>query len=185
MSDRNAPCPCGSGKKHKRCCLLLSQELKKKPRYKVDYKNLHEIINEHAHTAFGVLLDTLESEDLRLSASEKDFECCVLMMVHAWNISRMSKGFQHEVLPFIENENIRSVIQTGSNIYAEQSQLNNMITGFEITGFSDDAFQFLLEIKPLDKSWISERKQTAIDDINDSLEILAQATSRTVNSDCS
>lgn len=185
MSERNAPCPCGSGKKYKRCCLLLSQELKKQPRYKVDYKNLHEVINEHSHVAFDVLLETLESESLPLSACAQDFECCILMMVHAWNISRMSKGFRHGLLSFIKNENIRSVIHTGSNIYAERSQLKDMIVGFEITGFKDDAFQFSLETKALDKKWISDRKQTAIDDVNDSLDALVQKTMRTANSDCS
>ena len=29
-TDRNLPCPCGSGKKYKKCCLLKQKEQNKK-----------------------------------------------------------------------------------------------------------------------------------------------------------
>jgi len=32
---RNAPCPCGSGKKYKRCCLLKEQQLSWKSRFAI------------------------------------------------------------------------------------------------------------------------------------------------------
>ena len=46
MSDsppRNAPCPCGSGKKYKRCCQLLE----KKSTHNLDEENLLDLARKH------------------------------------------------------------------------------------------------------------------------------------------
>jgi hypothetical protein len=46
---RNDPCPCGSGKKYKKCCLNKDREnpMSFQPGSKIDIKELEELYNHH------------------------------------------------------------------------------------------------------------------------------------------
>ena len=43
-NNRNAPCPCGSGKKYKKCCLLKSNDTSKKTIEKLSLKERNKIL---------------------------------------------------------------------------------------------------------------------------------------------
>ncbi len=47
---QNSPCPCGSGKKYKRCCRNMKKEIS----IKEEYKNRHDIIIKEPHQIDGI-----------------------------------------------------------------------------------------------------------------------------------
>ena len=67
---RNAPCPCGSGKKYKKCCLLTQQEKKpssvKKQRFIPVFTDLDQLSNSVVDLIEQKKLDEAEAVSRRL-----------------------------------------------------------------------------------------------------------------------
>jgi Tfp pilus assembly protein PilF len=67
---RNAPCPCGSGKKYKKCCLSAQQEKRstsvKKPRFIPVFTELDQLSNSVVELIKQNKLDKAEAVSWRL-----------------------------------------------------------------------------------------------------------------------
>ena len=71
---RNAPCPCGSGKKYKRCCLSVQQ--KKRPVKKQRFVPVYTELDQLSNSVVGLIkqknLDEAEAVSRRLLAEYPD-----------------------------------------------------------------------------------------------------------------
>lgn len=74
MNLRNRPCPCGSGKKHKKCCGNVDGTLLLGRAQKVNSKLIAFLQVKHAE-GFSLYLWSMRGADYALEAAKKS--CCV------------------------------------------------------------------------------------------------------------
>jgi hypothetical protein len=171
VSERNAPCPCGSGLKFKKCCLKLSQSLKATKSGITESSELDVFISSEAHSLFDEFQDLLEEKESTRNLSVIEFEEALTLVMHIWNTSKMSAGYRNDLLKMTEKSKLDKVIKDGSKVYEKLFNFDEMIVGFEIHDFKYNAFDFTLERRKVDKSWIREHIDVAAEDINNCWEI--------------
>jgi hypothetical protein len=73
-AGRNDPCPCGSGRKYKRCCLPKNEELKKPARYNTESSDTTEHLTdlpiEEIKTRFAAASTHDERDSLGLALAQ-------------------------------------------------------------------------------------------------------------------
>jgi len=174
MSGRNAPCPCGSKKKFKRCCMLLSQSLKSEEHYFMGASDLKSFISAEAHSIFDEIQTIIEQKESSLELGSFEFEESLIAIMHVWNTSKMSAGYRKSLVDMIDHSQFKKVLNDGSNTYKKLSHFNEMIVGFEVHDFKNNGFDFTLETKKIDKDWILDHKEVAANDINNCWGVLSK-----------
>jgi len=105
MSERNAPCPCGSGKKYKKCCMLLSRAIKMDGVAVSSEKGLAYMMLNLAQQSLSKMKNNPDNKDKTYGVD--DLQILVNLSIDLWNISYLSASRIRDVLQCIDNDVFR------------------------------------------------------------------------------
>ena len=94
-TGRNAPCPCGSGKKYKKCCLRKDEEEQRQKamsEYEVNEETFDDLEEEEYEVGLGEAEDAWPSDDKSEGTGSNDFEfeaslCPDELIIYKWTSS--------------------------------------------------------------------------------------------------
>lgn len=172
MTARNALCPCGSGKKYKRCCLMLSSAIRSS-----------ELLNSGEEalriSILDIALRTLE--DIKQNPINKgkkydfkDFKVLLGLSVCLWNISFLASSRVSEILSYIESEHSRSRLQ---RITSWSRSLNTVTKLMILEAIpKEDSGNYSMEIitSTPDKLMIEENLSSILGDILDAVDFMLE-----------
>ena len=105
MSERNSPCPCGSGKKYKQCCFVLIGKTNTLAAFDKIEQGVVNLLAESAQKIFAEIKDDHGNEVKKFRLDEVQLVTCLL--IDLWNMSFLSTLRIKQVLARIENNAFR------------------------------------------------------------------------------
>jgi hypothetical protein len=117
---RNEACPCGSGKKYKKCCLWQSIYCEPTSATKTldeDEVDEEEHLGESKMSA--IILDYAK-DMLALASSKRDQETAIMLAIAAWNLSMFKESDRDKALASLFKE---MKIKEDSDVFNDMSHL--------------------------------------------------------------
>tara|TARA_R110002167_G_scaffold220096_2_gene424653 strand:- start:179 stop:718 length:540 start_codon:yes stop_codon:yes gene_type:complete len=108
MINRNSPCPCGSKKKHKKCCLIITNEIKSEAVTRTGEKGLTAMLETLANNSIKNMSDAKCNQNKVFGLG--DFQLLLDMSCALWNISFLPAKRSKELASYIEKEHYRSEV---------------------------------------------------------------------------
>ena len=172
MTARNAVCPCGSGKKYKRCCLMLSTAIKSQ-----------EFLNSGETALKLALLDltvrTLEEmEKNPLNKGKKygleDFKILLELSICLWNISFLASSRVKEVLDYVDNEYSRGRLQKITQWARSLNQVTKLMVLESKPSKGDNGYSIEIETSRPDKTMIEENLSLILGVVLDGVDFMVE-----------
>lgn len=168
---RNDLCPCGSGKKYKRCCLQLKHEFDSPS---ISTENMiNNQLNQLSNKASSRLAALPNGYNVEQQDHQANFELVFSGYCYLWNISKCANTFQNEILQTINYGKYEGVFrQSITDLKRDLGYIHKMITGFSTIGFENEQFITEVEMAEFNKDEVYALKAIIIQELTALINLL-------------
>ena len=174
MTGRNDPCPCDSGKKFKKCCLLLAQGIKSYQSLLSGESAVIANITALANNSFSTIKSNPHNKGLEYTLS--DFQLLVNMAAGLWNISLLSAKRSKEVVNLcIEDEAYREDVNKMIRKMRSESNITRLMIASAVgdpTKDQNGEFPVKMEIYKVDIDYIEDNLELTLSNMIETVEFM-------------
>jgi hypothetical protein len=174
MTGRNDLCPCESGKKFKRCCLLLAQGIKSHQSLLSGENAVIANITVLANNSLSEITANPHNKGVEYTLS--DFQLLVNMAVSLWNISLLSSKRSKEVInSCIEDKIYREDVNKMVRKMRSESNITRLMIASAIgepEKDTDGEYPVKMEIYKVDIDYIEDNLELLLSNIMETVEFM-------------